>query len=411
MMDVVVFVGPSLSSGEVRRHLPDARILPPCGQGDVVRCVEDGARAIAIVDGYFHLTPAVWHHEIMWAMARGVYVFGSSSMGALRAAELAPYGMTGVGVVFERYRSGTYVDDDFVAVVHAGAEHGYAPASDPMVNIVATLDSARAQALISERVAADVEEIARRTFYMDRTWRGVLEDAQTRGLPRREIARLAAWAERNFVDQKARDAEQMLGRMRLMWAAGGFVAPYRPDFDFRTTSTWRDAFEASVVCVQRLDNGGWLTVDDVLAECVLFAAALPAPIRDGLREYDGPNPDSRIEPDRMVQLYRSLLNDESGRQIIRRAADKAGAVGDGAGYRQGNGEPAPEAEDVINRYLDKLDGSPHGIETARRIAARSPDDFWRICLREHLYSAALLPEPTLETLPSHEHDPIARLMR
>ena len=41
-------------------------------------------------------------------------------MGALRAAELHPYGIEGVGAhYFEAYRGGEYEDDDEVAVSHA----------------------------------------------------------------------------------------------------------------------------------------------------------------------------------------------------------------------------------------------------------------------------------------------------
>ena len=53
--------------------------------------------AIGIVDGFFHQQPSVWHREILYALSQGVPVFGGASMGALRAAELADYGMTGVG--------------------------------------------------------------------------------------------------------------------------------------------------------------------------------------------------------------------------------------------------------------------------------------------------------------------------
>ena len=64
-------------------------------------------RAVGIIDGYFQQVPSVWHKEILWAMAQGVHVFGSASMGALRAAELAPFGMRGVGLIFEAYRDGS----------------------------------------------------------------------------------------------------------------------------------------------------------------------------------------------------------------------------------------------------------------------------------------------------------------
>ena len=50
-------------------------------------------------------------------MSQGIHVFGSASMGALRA-ELCPFGMVGVGRIFEAYRDGELEDDDEVAVIH-----------------------------------------------------------------------------------------------------------------------------------------------------------------------------------------------------------------------------------------------------------------------------------------------------
>ncbi|MBP5873147.1 hypothetical protein F3K24_43140, partial [Streptomyces sp. LBUM 1485] len=51
----------------------------------------DGDTAV-IIDGLYHQAPALRHKEIIAAMARGVRVIGAASIGALRAAELAPFG-------------------------------------------------------------------------------------------------------------------------------------------------------------------------------------------------------------------------------------------------------------------------------------------------------------------------------
>src|SRR4051794_26348046 len=94
---VVAFIGPTISVDDARAELAcECEFRPPVGQGDVTRAVADRPDVIAIVDGYFERVPAVWHKEILWAMAEGIHVFGSSSMGALRAAELADFGMVGV---------------------------------------------------------------------------------------------------------------------------------------------------------------------------------------------------------------------------------------------------------------------------------------------------------------------------
>src|SRR5947209_16461006 len=123
-MSVYVFTGPTLSAEEARTVL-DAVYLPPVSQGDVYRVSFRRPTAIGIIDGYFERIPAVWHKEILWAMSHGIHVFGSASMGALRAAELEAFGMEGVGAIFEAYRDGRLEDDDEVAVVHGPADVGY----------------------------------------------------------------------------------------------------------------------------------------------------------------------------------------------------------------------------------------------------------------------------------------------
>ena len=94
--DIVVFLGPSLAAAEARQLLP-ARYLSPVRCGDVLRVRRLRPRAIAIIDGLFESISAVWHKEILLALEDGIAVFGASSMGALRAAELDTFGMVGIG--------------------------------------------------------------------------------------------------------------------------------------------------------------------------------------------------------------------------------------------------------------------------------------------------------------------------
>src|SRR5216110_1776771 len=116
-MTVYIFTGPTISAGEAKLEL-EAIYLPPAAEGDVYRAALHRPQAIGIIDGYFQSVPAVRHKEILWAMAKGIHVFGSASMGALRAAELWPFGMEGVGRVFGAYRDGLIEDDDEVALTH-----------------------------------------------------------------------------------------------------------------------------------------------------------------------------------------------------------------------------------------------------------------------------------------------------
>jgi len=92
---------------------------PPVRQGDVYLAALSSPAIIGIIDGYFEIVPTVWHKEILWAMDRGIHVYGGASIGALRAAELADFGMTGIGQIYEQYRAGQLTDDDEVAVCMA----------------------------------------------------------------------------------------------------------------------------------------------------------------------------------------------------------------------------------------------------------------------------------------------------
>ena len=87
----------------------------------------------------FESVGAVWHKEILLALQDGIAVYGASSMGAIRAAELAPFGMVGVGAIYEAYCDGRYTDDDEVALLQGPATFGYPAMSEAMVNIRATV--------------------------------------------------------------------------------------------------------------------------------------------------------------------------------------------------------------------------------------------------------------------------------
>jgi hypothetical protein len=113
----------------------NAEYRPPAAKGDVLLALHERPRVIVIVDGYFEVVPSVWHKEILVALAEGVHVFGAASMGALRAAELESFGMIGAGTVYDSFRRGVLEGDDEVALLHLGADQGYRPVSQALVEI------------------------------------------------------------------------------------------------------------------------------------------------------------------------------------------------------------------------------------------------------------------------------------
>ena len=176
--DIAVLLGPTLPVAEARRHL-DALYLPPAEQGSVLRAILDHRPAIvAIVDGVFAQRPAVRHKEILWAMANGVEVHGAASMGALRAAELAPYGMVGHGFVYRWYRRTPLADDEEVAVAMAPPELGSAALGEALINMRVTLRLAERRGIVSRALRTALEGLARARYFLDRTYAAMLADAR-----------------------------------------------------------------------------------------------------------------------------------------------------------------------------------------------------------------------------------------
>jgi hypothetical protein len=279
-MSVFVFTGPTLSPREARTEL-DAVYLPPAAQGDVYRASLARPRAIGIIDGFFDQVPAVWHKEILWAMGQGIAVFGSASMGALRAAELAAFGMAGVGKIFEAYRSGELEDDDEVALVHGPAETGFRPASEAMVNIRATLAAAEAQGVVRRKTHAALAALAKSLFYPERTYAALLDRGAREGLPPRELESLRAWLPKGRVDQKRDDALAMLRAMREHLEAK--TAPPRVSYRFQHTKFW-DQLVQSAGTLGRTGDGG--------AEMVPFELLLD---------------ELRLDPDAYLEAHRECL--------------------------------------------------------------------------------------------------------
>ena len=211
--DIVVFLGPSLSVHEARRTLP-ARYLSPARCGDVLRARRLSPRAIAIVDGVFARTAAIWHKEILLALDDGISVFGASSMGALRAAELVPFGMVGIGRIFEAYRDGLYTDDDEVALLHGPAESAYREMSEAMVNIRATVAHAASSGVICPDSAERVIRCAKDTFYQVRSLGAAIEGAWAGDPHADEPSRFRRFiANGGYVNQKRLDALELLAHL------------------------------------------------------------------------------------------------------------------------------------------------------------------------------------------------------
>ena len=221
-----MFLGPTLAHDEARAVL-EAEYLPPAGHGDVLRAALGRPVAIALVDGVFEATPAVWHKEILFALSEGVHVYGAASMGALRAAELDRFGMRGVGEVYRAYAEGVLEDDDEVAVAHADAAHGFRALSESMVDVRATLDAAVTSGVVRAPVAAGIATRVKETFYPRRLLVAALDPGDE------EHEQLQAWLRDGWVGRKRADALELLSVVSDELRAG--LQPFRPGWTLQHT--------------------------------------------------------------------------------------------------------------------------------------------------------------------------------
>lgn len=219
----VLFAGPSLSGQEYDRGGLDVR--PPARQGDLYRAVLDGADAIGLIDGVFGFVPSVWHKEILFALKQGIPVLGAASLGALRAAECAAYGMVPVGPIAESYASGARNEDADVCLAHAPAELDFMPLSEPLVDVeatVAAMDVTAAEA-IALRLAANA------IYFADRTVEAIVGGAGLDGsfAERYRAARVRA---------KTADALLLVERLKALPPGRGPI----PDWPFVESEPWRN---------------------------------------------------------------------------------------------------------------------------------------------------------------------------
>jgi hypothetical protein len=212
---IVIYVGPSLAVEDAQAIL-NADYRPPVRRGDINALMKSPPKIIGIVDGKFFQSFAISPKEILPALDGGIHVFGSSSMGALRAVELKPYGMVGVGRVFELFDSQVLHADDEVAMVFD--DPSGKPLSTPMVNIRLALELAVQEGVISAESEVTLRERIQAVYFPDRSYPMMLKLAEG-AIPELERARLRTWLKERSPDAKRDDAILLLHQVRHVAAA------------------------------------------------------------------------------------------------------------------------------------------------------------------------------------------------
>jgi hypothetical protein len=152
-------------------------------------------------------------------------------MGALRAAELARYGMVGIGEIYEAFARGDLDDDDEVAILHGSAEDNYRPLSEAMVNIRVTLAKAQKENVLSDASHSALLRVAKTTFYQQRSFQQLVHDNKHIN----SIETFARWLPSNKIDQKRIDGLKLLA---CVAEAPQEASVSRRSWTFEHTDAW-----------------------------------------------------------------------------------------------------------------------------------------------------------------------------
>lgn len=210
MKSCVVFAGPSLCEQD-RGCFEAITFRPPARRYDILRETRNGVGFIGIADLAMSPEETVTHKEILWAIANGVAVYGSSG-GAILAAELSIYGMHGIGLIAEQYLDGTLTADAEVAKVGSALRSNgldpYHPVSQ--ADLRATLQSLTERQILSSVFATRLLALSASIHYRERSWTRIVQKIVDNRTQRENLRQLLM---ENHIQQQRLDALNMLGQL------------------------------------------------------------------------------------------------------------------------------------------------------------------------------------------------------
>jgi len=268
MSRILVFAGPTLEREQILEIVPQSEVYAPIGANDLLQFVLNPGDLVAIIDGFFYQSAAVRHKEILDLLYRGVHVWGASSMGALRAAELAPFGMRGFGRIFEAYVQGKIEGDDEVALFHAPEEMGYVMLTEALVNVRYACECAVAAGVITPAVQQKVVATAASLPFNERSYPAIFKHAVDNGLSRHDADVLHAFVHEKKPNLKQNDALELLQALRHPPSE-----PLKPSFEWHETvyiRSWRIHEQRTY-----FNDEQWVADTDVLTAYQLFSHTYP----------------------------------------------------------------------------------------------------------------------------------------
>ena len=213
MVKILIYTGLSLPFSEAKEILDshdDIEVVykRPIKRGDLSHDIKENPDIIAIIDGVFHQNSAVGHREILSVMKKGVKVYGSSSMGALRESELDVLGMEGIGYCYNEYASGNVTSDDDVAVMLDSET--LEALSVPLISMNYVFTNAVAENIITKEEKDELIKITKETYYPKRNYAQTLSQSS---LDADKKGKLIDFI-RTSKDIKKEDAKELLNHIK-----------------------------------------------------------------------------------------------------------------------------------------------------------------------------------------------------
>lgn len=207
MLKIKIYSKLSLDEATIKKHIPNAIVAKPVKKDDLYQDIKNGIHIIGIIDGEFLQNFSVSPTEIRDALRCGLSVYGSSSMGAMRAAELHQFGMIGHGKIFEHIIGDPYFRDDKLGqVFYDELVHASIPYMDLYLSVEALVE----KKLIKAAEAAQIIKIYERLHFSERNFQALAAKAKASPKNVDKLLESIKITKINFVSHKKLDGINML---------------------------------------------------------------------------------------------------------------------------------------------------------------------------------------------------------
>jgi TfuA protein len=169
----IVFLGPSLKLDKAKKII-NAEFRPPAKKGDFIKLsFMSETRKVILIDGVFLQDYPPTPIEVFQVISKSNFkVYGSSSIGALRAVELEKFGMEGIGKIFELYKKDIINSDDEIAVTF---DSNYNLLSEAMIDIRYNIFLAWKHQIIDKETKQIMTKLAKRIYFPYRSYDNIIE--------------------------------------------------------------------------------------------------------------------------------------------------------------------------------------------------------------------------------------------